>query len=137
MADKADIVNAGEQITATPSALPLKSDEQFRLVNQRLDKLAGEVEKISKPPHFTVANVVELLVIVIGLVVTGFGLSERISDVSKHQDDVERRLDTSISAAEQRINTRLDKMNDQFTTLDERTSRLEGEKAAVAAKPSK
>jgi hypothetical protein len=136
MADRADIVNAGEQITATPSALPLKPDDQFRLINQRLDILSRDIEKVAKPPHFRVADVVELVAIIAGIAVaifTGLGLSERISEVSKHQTETEQRLDQSMTASEQRIAGRLDKMSDQFTALDERISRIEGEK--VAAKP--
>lgn len=136
MADNAPVANAGEQISVTPSSLPLKPDEQFRLLNQRLDKLAGEIEKISKPPHFRVADVVELVAIIVAIAVASFtalGLSERISEVSKHQSEVEQRLDQAINNSEQRVGQRLDKLSDQFTALDERTSRIEGE----AAKPRK
>jgi multisubunit Na+/H+ antiporter MnhC subunit len=135
MADKTEVVNAGEQITTAPSALPLKTDEQFRLINQRLDKLVGEFEKIAKPPQFRLADVVGLIAIVIGFAVGAFGLSERIADVSKHQGDAETRLDGSINAMEQRLGTRLDKLGDQFSSMDERTARLEGEKAIKSEKP--
>jgi hypothetical protein len=137
MAEKPEIVNAGEQITTPPSAIPLKSEEQFRLINQRLDTLAGEIEKIAKPPTFRVADVVQILAVVIGLVVAGFtafGLSERISDVGRHQDDAERRIDASMNAMELRIQAKLEKLNDQFTSMDERTSRIEGAKSAAPAK---
>ena len=132
MADKGDIVNAGEQISTPPSALPLRPDEQFRLINQRLDKLAGEVEKVSKPPTFRIADVIQLVAIVAGFVIAGLtalGLSERISDIDRHQTAMEQRLDDRMSTAEQRIGSRLDRMNDQFTTLDQRTSRIEGARA--------
>ena len=53
MADKPDaVVNAGEQVTNPPTALPLRPDEQFRLVNQRLDNLKDEISRVAKPPQF-------------------------------------------------------------------------------------
>jgi hypothetical protein len=140
MAEKSDaVVNAGEQISPTPVPLPLKHEEQFRLINQRLDKLAGEVEKIAKPPTFRIADIVQVLAIVVGLVITGiaaFGLSERISDLGIHQADSERRLDATMNATEVRLGAKVEKLSDQFTSMDERTSRLEGEKAVSPQKAS-
>jgi hypothetical protein len=138
MAEKAEpIVNAGDQITTPPASLPLKHDEQFRMINHRLDKLAGDVDKIAKPPTFRIADVVQILAIVVGLVITGiaaFGLSERISDLSSHQADAERRIDASMNATETRLGTKVDKLGDQFAAMDERTSRIEGERTV---KPEK
>jgi len=139
MAERAEppIVNAGEQITTPPASLPLKPDEQFRLINQRIDALSAEISKIAKPPTFRVADVVQVLAIVLGLALTAFGLSERIADLSTHQADAERRLDASMNAAELRLGTKLDKLADQFTSMDERTARIEGERAAKDDKPEK
>lgn len=138
MAEKPDVVNAGEQISPTPSALPLKPDEQFRLINQRLDKVANEIEHAAKPPQFRLADVINLVAIIIGLGLAGlaaFGLNERMSEVSKHQDATEHRLDGTMNAMEQRLGGRLDKLSDQFTAMDERTSRIEGERSVTTAKP--
>jgi hypothetical protein len=138
MAEKSEtVVNAGEQISAPPVPLPLKHEEQFRLINQRLDKLNNDIEKIAKPPTFRIADIVQVLAIVVGLVITGiaaFGLTERISDLGIHQADAERRLDATMNATEVRLGAKVEKLSDQFTTMDERTSRLEGEKSA---KPEK
>jgi len=74
---------------------------------------------------------VQLGVIVVGLAValiTAFGLNERITDLKGDQAAAEARLDASITASEGRLNSRLDKLSDQFTRLDERTSTLEGQK---------
>jgi hypothetical protein len=134
------VVNAGEQITTPPSPLPLKPDEQFRMINQRIDALSADIGKIAKPPPFNLANVVQILAIVLGFVVTVYtalGLSERISDVSTHQADAERRIEATVGASELRLATKLDKLNDQFTSMDERTSRIEGEQSAKAAPHSK
>ena len=76
----------------------------------------------------------------IGLVIGGFaalGLTERISDVNTHQADVERRIDASTNAMEQRLGARLDKLSEQFTAMDERTSRLEGEQSVERPKTTK
>jgi hypothetical protein len=138
MVEKSDaIVNAGEQITAPPAPLPLKQEEQFRLINQRLDKLAGDIDKIAKPPTFRIADIVQVLAIVVGLVITGiaaFGLSERISDLGIHQADSERRLDATMNATEVRLGAKVEKLSDQFTSMDERTSRLEGERSVKGEK---
>lgn len=138
MAEKQDaVVKPGEQITTPPSPLPLKHDEQFRLVNSRLDKLAGDVEKIAKPPHFRLADVATLIAVILGFataLIVGFGLSERISEVNGHQTEAERRIDSNMNAMEMRLGAKLDKLSDQFTSMDERTSRLEGEKSV---KPEK
>jgi hypothetical protein len=138
MAEKPEVVNAGEQISTPPPALPLKTDEQFRLINQRLDRLAGEVERVSKPPHFRIADVIELVAIVVGLAFTGiaaFQLGDRISELSRHQDQAEQRLDQGMIAMEQRLGSKLDRLSDQFTSMDERTARLEGEKSIATNKP--
>ncbi|MGO9991137.1 MAG: hypothetical protein ACLPTF_01300 [Steroidobacteraceae bacterium] len=137
MAEKQDIANAGDQIGVPPPALPLKPEDQFRLVNQRLDKLTGELEKVSKPPTFRTADVINLIVIVIGVMValiSAFGLSERISELSKHASDAEGRLGQQLSASEQRVTQRLDKLSEQFTALDERTSRIEGAQSSAPQK---
>src|ERR1017187_4822791 len=72
MVDDSASVNAGEQITDSPANLPVTQEAQFRVVNQRLDVLSKEFEKLSKPPTFRIADVVSLLVIVIGLAATAF-----------------------------------------------------------------
>lgn len=130
MAEKAeDVVVAGEQITTPHAALPLKPEEQFRLLNQRLDTLADQVSRVHKPPQFRLADGVELAVILIGLIIAGFtafGLNDRINDVSTHQSDGERRIEAHMDAMETRMGTKIDKLGDQFTRMDERTSTLEG-----------
>jgi hypothetical protein len=110
------------------------------MINQRIDALSADIGKIAKPPPFNLANVVQILAIVLGFVVTVYtalGLSERISDVSTHQADAERRIEATVGASELRLATKLDKLNDQFTSMDERTSRIEGEQSAKAAPHSK
>jgi len=138
MADKAEtVVIAGEQVTTPPSALPLKPEEQFRMVNQRLDQLAGEISRVAKPPQFRLADVVQLLVIVAGMIVAGFtalGLSQRISDGRTDQAASELRIKDSLSAVESRLGTKLDKLSDQFSAMSDRTSRLEGAAAATEKK---
>lgn len=139
MADRQEaVVKPGEQIITPPAALPLKPDEQFRLVNSRLDALTAQVDKIAKPPHFRIADVVTLIALIVGFataLIVGFGLSERISEANTRQSDTERRLDASVAATELRLGAKLDKLSDQFTAMDERTSRLEGEKSSKAEKP--
>lgn len=138
MADKAEtVVVAGEQITSPTSALPLKPDEQFRMVNQRLDKLADELGRVAKPAQFRLADVLNLLAIIVGFVVAGFaafGLNERISDGRIDQAASELRIKDGVSAIEVRLGTKLDKLSDQFSAMSDRTSRLEG--AAAATKPT-
>ena len=104
------------------------------IINQRLDKLDGDIVKIAKPPTSRVADVIQVLAIVVGLVITGiaaFGLSERMTDLSSHQGDSERQLDAAMRATEARLGAKVDKLSDQFTLMDERTARLEGEKSAT------
>jgi hypothetical protein len=140
MADKAEtVVVAGEQVTNPPSALPFKPDEQFRLVNQRLDTLADELSRVAKPAQFRLADVLNLLVIIVGFAVAGiaaFGLSERISDGRTDQAASELRIKDSVNALEIRLGTKLDKLSDQFSSMSDRTSRLEGAAGASTALPS-
>jgi hypothetical protein len=50
MADRHETpVNAGEEVINAPSSLPLRPDDQFRLINQRLDTLANELGRVAKP----------------------------------------------------------------------------------------
>lgn len=135
-----DAVNTGEEIAPPPPNLPLKPDDQFRLINQRLDQLNDEIGKVSAPPAFRTADVVNFIAIVIGVfiaIIGAFNLSERISDVRIDQGTMEQRIRSDQSAAEQRIGDnikategriapRLDKLNDQFNALDERISKIEG-----------
>jgi hypothetical protein len=140
-------VNAGDEITGPPSNLPLKPDDQFRLINQRLDQFKDEISKVSAPPSFRTADVVQLLAIVIGVLIAiggAFNLSERISDVRTDQSAMEQRIRTDQSGMEQRIGDnvkategriapRLDRLNDQFNSIDERISKIEG--ASTAGNP--
>jgi hypothetical protein len=132
MAEREEIVGTGEQITTTPN-LPLAPEAQFRNVNARLEELAKEIGRVSKPPTFRLADMVQLGVIVLGLAVamiTAFGLNERINDLSAGQTAAEMRLRTDISATENRLGSRLEKLSDQFTKIDERTSTIEGQRSA-------
>jgi hypothetical protein len=125
-------VNAGEQVTNAPSSLPLKSDDQFRLINQRLDILSNELSRVARPPQFRLADAIQLAVIFSGILVAilgAFNLSERISDVRVDQAAMERRIIENMAAAETRIGSKLDKLSDQFTSMNERLSRLEGAKS--------
>jgi hypothetical protein len=124
-------VNAGEQVTNAPSSLPLKPDDQFRLINQRLDVWRDELGRVAKPPQFRLADVIQLVVIFIGFLVAilgAFNLSERISDVRADQAAMERRIIDNMSAAETRIIPKLEKLNDLYTSMIERISRIEGSK---------
>lgn len=115
-------VNAGEQVGAPPTGLGVSSEAQYRMLAARLEEMAGEVSKLASPPTFRVADMLEIAGIVIGVGVTliaAFGLNERISDLSREQ-----------AAAELRITSRLDHLSEQVIQLDERASRLEGQKAA-------
>ena len=132
MAEREEIVGTGEQITITPN-LPLAPEAQFRNVNSRLDELAKEIGRVSKPPTFRLADMIQLGVIVVGLaiaLITAFGLNERINDLSTQQAAAESRLSANISATENRLGSKLDKLSDQFTKVDERTSTLEGQSSA-------
>jgi hypothetical protein len=123
------VANAGEQITTPPSSIPLKPDDQFRMINQRLDTLAGDLSRVAKPSQFRLGDAVNLVAIVVGFVVAwfaAFGLSERISDGRIDQAASELRIKDSVSALEVRLGTKLDKLSDQFSAMSDRTSRLEG-----------
>jgi hypothetical protein len=124
-------VNAGEQVTNTsPTTLALKPEDQFRLINQRLDVLTGELTKLAAPPQFRLADGVQVGVIVLGLIVAGFtafGLSERISDTKADVASAETRIKDSVNALEVRLGTRLEKLSDQFNSMNERAARLEGQ----------
>jgi hypothetical protein len=137
MVDNNAPVNTGEQVIDTPANLPVSQEAQFRLVNQRLDDLSKDFEKLAKPPTFRIADVVSLLVIVLGLAAAGFtalGLSDRISDLNANIAHAELRLNSSISATELRLQAQLDKLGAQLTSIDERLSRIEG---ANNTKPAK
>jgi hypothetical protein len=141
MADKAETVAvAGEQVTNPPSALPFKPDEQFRMINQRLETLADQLSRVAKPAQFRLADALNLLAIMIGLVVAGiaaFGLSERISDGRTDQAASELRIKDSVGALEVRLGTKLDKLSDQFSAMSDRTSRLEGAASTNTTPPPK
>jgi len=122
MAERSDgPVDAGEQVGAPPTGLGVSPEAQYRMLAARLEELGAEVSKLAKPPTFRVADMLEIAGIVIGVGVAlfaAFGLNERIGDLGRDQ-----------AAAELRITSRLDRLSDQVTQLDERTSRLEGQKA--------
>jgi hypothetical protein len=126
-------VNVGEEVTTTSTAnMPLSAEAQFRNINQRLTNLDAQVNKIAAPPTFRVADVVNLLVIVIGLIIAGltaFGLTERITDLNGGLTEAEKRVTAAMTGMELRLQSKLEKLSDQFISMDERTSRLEGGKA--------
>lgn len=129
MGDSQNATNAGEQVANSPTGLGLSSEAQFRTLSQRIDTLTAEIAKAHKPPTFRLADSIEIIGIIIGLIVgglTAFGLSERINDVNAHQADAERRLESRMDGIENRIGNKIDKLSDQFTKMDERTSTLEG-----------
>lgn len=134
MVDQAETpVNAGEQITNAPSSLPLKPDDQFRLINQRLENLAGEMSRVAKPPQIRLADVLTIIGVIIGIgvaAVGAFGLSERISDLRADQAATERRVTEAVSAAENRITAKQDKQGDQLSAIADRLSHLEGQQGA-------
>jgi hypothetical protein len=124
-------VNAGEQVANAPSSLPLKSEDQFRLINQRLDNLSNDLSRVSAPPAFRFADVIQLIAIFVGILVVllgAFNLSERISEIRSDQATAERRVTDGVNAVENRLGSRLDKLNDQFISINERISRMEGAK---------
>jgi|HubBroStandDraft_6_1064221.scaffolds.fasta_scaffold202639_2 hypothetical protein len=124
-------VNAGEEVTNPPSSLPLKPEDQFRLINQKLADFSDKLSRVAEPPQFRLADMIQLGVIVIGFIIaifTAFNLSERISDVRADQAAMERRIIDNMSAAETRISPKLDKLNDLYIAIIERISRLEGAK---------
>ena len=128
MADN-DPTNAGDQVTNTPTNIGLPPDAQFRTLSKRLDALAEEVRNIPRPNSFRLADGISLAVIVIGLLIalyTASGLGARIDDIKASQASSENRTDGEITSAEARITTRLDKLNDQFISLDERSAKMEG-----------
>jgi uncharacterized coiled-coil protein SlyX len=131
-------VNAGEQITDTSTNLALSPEAQFRNVNKRLEELAKAMASVEKPPVFRIADIISLLVIVSGLaaaVFTALGLSQRISDLNINQGQAEQRISAGISATELRVQSKIDKLSDQFTSMNERLSHIEGADAAKASKP--
>jgi hypothetical protein len=84
-------------------------------------------------PTFRLADIIKLVVVVIGLaiaLISAFGLNERINDLSAGQAAAESRVSANISATENRLGSRLDKLSDQFTRVDERTSTLEGQRSS-------
>lgn len=121
MGERADgPVNAGEQVGGPPTGLAVSADAQYRMLAARLEEVASEVGKLAKPPAFRIADMLEIAGIVIGVgvaLIAAFGLNERIGDLSRDQ-----------AAAELRVTSRLDRLSDQVIQLDERTSRLEGQK---------
>lgn len=132
MAERAeDPVNAGEQVGAPPTGLGVSAETQYRMLAARLEEVAGELARVAKPPTFRTADMLELAAIAIGVAValiSAFSLNERIDDLNKAQSAAELRLSASIAASEARVTGRLDKLDDQFTRLDERASALEGPK---------
>jgi hypothetical protein len=134
------VANAGEQITTPPSSIPLKPDDQFRMINQRLDTLAGDISRVAKPSQFRLGDALNLVAIVVGFVVAwfaAFGLSQRISDGRIDQAASELRIKDSVGALEVRLGTKLDKLSDQFSTMSDRTSRLEGAASTNTTPPPK
>lgn len=122
--------NPGQQPTNTPSNMGLSQDAQFRTLSARIDALTDELSKQAKPTAFRLADYIQLAVIVVGFVValfTAFGLSSRLDDLRGTQTATESRVSAQITAAEVRITTRLDKLNDQFIRINERTSTIEGQ----------
>ena len=123
-------VNVGEEVTTTSTDnMRLSPEAQFRNVNQRLNALTEQVGRIASPPAFRVADVVNLLVIAVGVIVaafTAFGLSERITEIHTSLAEAERRVTAAMSGMDLRLQSKLDKLGDQFMSVDERTSRLEG-----------
>jgi hypothetical protein len=131
MADQAENpVNAGEQITnSLTSNMPLNQEAQFRILSQRLESLTTQVSLITKPPTLRLAETLQLVMIAIGLLIAligAFSLSDRIADVRADQAASEIRIKESVGALEVRLSTKLDKLSDQFSSMDERTARLEG-----------
>jgi hypothetical protein len=131
-------VNAGEQITDTSTNLALSPEAQFRNVNKRIEELSAKIDGLAKPPAFRAADIISLLAIVIGFsaaAFTGLGLAQRISDLNTNQGQAEQRISSGINATELRLQAKIDKLNDQFLSINERLSRMEGADAAKAQKP--
>lgn len=130
-------VNAGEQITDASTNLVLSPEAQFRNVNNRLDELTRVVDTIAKPPAFRLVDMLSLLVIIFGLaggVFTALGLSQRVTDLNVNQGQAEQRITSAMSAMELRLQAKLDKLSDQFISMNERLSRIEGADANKASK---
>ena len=124
-----DPTNVGEQASNTPTGIGLSPDAQFRTLSKRMDDLATEVRAMPKPASFRLADGLQLAAIGVALLIavfTAFGLSTRIDDVKTGQTGAESRINGQITSSEQRVTTRLDKLNDQFINLDERTATVEG-----------
>jgi hypothetical protein len=129
--DQDQAVNVGDELSNAPADLNLPPQTQFRQLNTRLDNLADQISRISNPPSFRLADSIQLAAIVIGLIVAiigAFGLNERINELSRDQAASEARTNGAITAAETRLTSRLDKLGDQFTRVDERTATLEGQR---------
>ena len=124
-------VNAGKEPINSPSSLPLKAEDQFRMINQRLDILAGELGRVGKPATFSIADILQIAIVLLtlgGAVLGLFNLSDRISDLKTDLLAAERRTTDNMAAAEVRLSSKIDKLSDQLTKVDERASRLEGSK---------
>lgn len=81
MADKAEpIAVAGEEVTTPTSSLPLRPEDQFRLLNSRLDKLADELSRVAKPAQFRLADAIQLIAIVLGVLIAGGGAETPIPE---------------------------------------------------------
>lgn len=122
-------INSGDQTTGGPADLRLSPEAQFRNINQRLETLTEQVGRISSPPKFNLADLLQIGMIVVGFVVatfTALGLSERISDLNNNLTQSEQRVTNAMNAAELRLQSTLDKLNALFISLDERLSKLEG-----------
>jgi len=115
-------------------------------------------ERITAAPSFRLADIVNLSAILASAVVaifTAFGLSERISEVGRHQTEFEQRIEGRIDKLGTRLDERIDKLSDrvdklsdrldqqiervsgQITGLDERLSRIEGAKITSPSKSGK
>jgi hypothetical protein len=143
MPEPTDIaMNAGEQPANAPASLPLKTEDQFRLINQRLDILSATITGMAKPPQFRLADALQLGVIVVGLIVAGFtalGVNDRVSDIKADLAGSELRIKDNATGLENRLGIKLDKLSDQFSAMDERTSHLEGQMSAkpIVPEPTK
>ncbi len=132
MGEQDQQVNTGEQVSNTPAGIGLPPEAEFRNINARLDQLADQVSRLSDPPTFRLADMIQLGVIIIGLaiaLITAFGLNERISDLSKGQQAAETRITTGVGATEGRLSARLEKLSDQVTNVSQRTANLEGQRS--------
>jgi len=121
-------INAGEEIVNNPTGIGLDPDAQFRTLSARLEEVAKQVAKI-EPKTFRLADVINLAVIFIALIVaifTAIGIKDRIDDLGKVQASSELRVTGQLTATENRLSARMEKLDDRFTRLDERTATIEG-----------